>query len=98
MYSPAFIIDDQGEFRKNGIWVYAEFYKGGIKFNVDSIPKNWNHKIPNDEGIYIYQNSSLVMFSKEQSEEKFNEKKINGFYFIPNKGRLFNRIKIKELK
>jgi len=105
-YYPAFIIDEEGEFRKNGIWVYSEFYtegkfpfqSNGIKFSVDSIPKNWNKKRPTLEGIYYYENNALKLVSKEQSEEKFKEYKKNGFYFFPNKGRLFNRINISELE
>ena len=105
-YYPAFIVDHEGEFRKNGIWIYAQFYRegnfpfhsDGIKFGVDSIPENWNKVLPRTEGIYFYEKNSLTMISKEQSEEKFKEKKRSGFYFIPNKGRLFDRINIKELE
>ncbi|MGV7106100.1 hypothetical protein [Flavobacterium sp. U410] len=104
-YYPAFIIDEDGEFRKNGIWVYSQFYTEGkfpfhtkgIKFSPDSIPKNWNKKLPTQEGIYFYENNTLKMISKEQSEEKFREKEKDGFYFFPNKGRLFDRINITEL-
>ncbi len=104
-YYPAFIIDSYGEFRKNGIWVYAQFYTEGnfpfnkkvIKYSVDSIPETWNEKSPTQEGIYFYENNLLKLLSKEQSEEKFMEKEKNGFYFIPNKGRLFSTININEL-
>lgn len=104
-YEPAFIIDSSGAFRKNGIWIYATFYNEGvfpfisknIKFSVDSIPNNWKGKPPKSEGIYLYQNNKLVVHSKEQSEKRFKEKEINGFYFIPNKGRLFNKTNINKL-
>lgn len=104
-YYPAFITDDEGEFRKNGIWVYAKFSSNGtfplnsdvIEFSPDSIPKNWNKTLPKKEGIYLYKYNALKLISKEQSEEKFKEKKINGFYFFPNKGRLFNRININKI-
>ncbi|MCZ8145957.1 hypothetical protein [Flavobacterium sp.] len=104
-YSPAFIIDSEGEFRKNGIWVYCEFYTEGnfpfhancIRFSPDSIPRNWNGKLPTKEGIYLLKNGYLKMISNEQSEDKFKEKKINGFYFLPNKGRLFDKIDLKGL-
>ncbi len=103
-YYSAFIYDDQVQTRKNGIWVYTSFYtKGkfpfetkGMRFSVDSIPKNWNKKVPTQEGIYFFENNSLNLFSKEQSEKKFKEKEKNGFYFFPNKGRLFDRISINE--
>ena len=68
-----------------------------MKFSIDSIPKNWNKKSPTQEGIYFYKNNLLQLFSKEQSEVKFKEKEKNGFYFIPNKGRLFNTLNINEL-
>lgn len=104
-YYPAFIYDEDGGFKKNGIWVYTKFYqKGsfpftthGMAFSVDSIPKNWNKELPKKEGIYFYKNNSLQLLSSEQSEEKFKEKELNGFYFIPNKGRLFNKINIYQL-
>lgn len=103
-YSP-FIIDSQGEFRKNGIWIDAKFYNEGtfpfnaevIEFGTDSIPPNWNKPLPTEEGIYFYEENELKLLSTEQSEEKFKEKKRNGLYFIPNKGRLFDKININEL-
>lgn len=104
-YYSAFLIDSDGAFRKNGIWIYAQFYSEGtfpfnsnsIKFSVDSIPANWNKKRPTTEGIYFYENDSLKLYSREQSEEKFKEKEKTGFYFIPNKGRLFNKINTNDL-
>jgi hypothetical protein len=104
-YYPPFIYDYEGEIRKNGIWAYTSFYtKGkfpfetkGMNFSVDSIPKNWNQKVPTQEGIYFFENNSLNLFSNEQSEEKFKEKEKNGFYFFPNKGRLFDKININKL-
>lgn len=104
-YYPAFMIDSEGEFRKNGLWLYANFYTEGtfpfqtkgIKFSVDSIPKNWTKKVPVKEGIYFYEKNSLKMISKEQSEDKFKEKEKDGFYFFPNSGRLYKKININEL-
>ncbi|WGD34929.1 hypothetical protein [Olleya sp. YS] len=105
-YYSAFLIDSDGAFRKNGIWLYAQFKNEGvfpfnsnsIIYSVDSIPKNWNTKRPTTEGIYFYENDSLQLLSKEQSEEKFKEKRKNGFYFIPNKGRLFDKINVNDLE
>lgn len=105
-YYPAFVIDSQGEFRENGIWVYANFYSEGtfpfhtkvIDFSVDSIPATWQGNVPNREGIYFYRNELLQLFSEEQTEESFKEKEIDGFYFIPNSGRLFNTIHISDLE
>lgn len=105
-YYSAFIYEDGSGFRKNGIWVYTEFYKEGIfpftskgrKFSVDSIPKNWNKKVPKNEGIYFYKNNSLHLISKEQSEDKFKEYEKDGFYFFPNSGRLYDRINIRKLR
>lgn len=104
-YYPAFIYDENGGFRKNGIWVYTKFYtKGtfpfttkGMEFSVDSVPQNWNKNLPKKEGIYFYKNNFLHILSTEQSEEKFKEKEIDGFYFIPNNGRLFDKINIYKL-
>jgi hypothetical protein len=105
-YYPAFIYDDDGGFRKNGIWVYTKFYKEGtfpfttkgMEFSVDSIPQKWNKVLPKKEGIYFYKNNSLYVLSTEQSENKFREKEMDGFYFIPNNGRLFDKINIYKLK
>jgi hypothetical protein len=37
-FYPAFVIDEEGEFRKNGIWVYAQFYsEGTFPFNKNGI-------------------------------------------------------------
>lgn len=104
-YYPAFIYDDGGEFMKNGIWVYTDFYttgsfpfqSNGMKFSVDSLPKNWNKPLPTNEGIYYYKNGELLPISREQSEEKFKERRIDGFYFIPNSGRLYDKININHL-
>lgn len=104
-YYSAFLIDEDGSFRKNGIWVYTKFHtegtfpfiSKGMSFSVDSIPKNWNKVAPTKEGIYFYKNNALTMLSKEQSEKKFREKELDGFYFFPNKGRLFDRININEI-
>jgi len=105
-YYPAFIYDEDGEFRKNGIWVYTEFYSEGtfpftskvMRFSVDSIPKDWNKALPAKEGIYFYKNNSLSLITTEQSEDKFKEKEMDGFYFIPNKGRLFDKININQFE
>jgi hypothetical protein len=104
-YYPAFIYDENGGFRKNGIWVYTKFTKKGtfpfitnsMEFSVDSVPQNWKKGLPKKEGIYLYKNAKLKMISTEQSEEKFKEKKIDGFYFFPNNGRLFDKININQL-
>ncbi len=105
-YEPAFLIDDQGEFRKNGLWIYADFYtegkfpfnKSGIRFSVDSIPKGWTQNVPAKEGIYFFENNSLKMLSHEQSGTRFREKEKDGFYFFPNSGRLFDRINITDIE
>lgn len=104
-YYSAFLIDSHGAFRKNGIWIHAKFYNEGIfpfnkkiiEYSVDSIPTNWDEKSPNGEGIYFYENNSLKLHSNEQSEQKFIEQEKTGFYFIPNKGRLFNKTNVSEL-
>lgn len=106
LYDHAFLIDSNGSFRKNGIWIHATFYEEGIfpfnskniKYKVDTIPDNWNQERPTQEGIYFFDTNQLSLFSEEQSPEKFKEEEKNGFYFIPNKGRLFNRIAINQLK
>lgn len=100
-----FIIDEYSDFRKNGIWVYTDFYTegsfifktNGMKFSSDSIPKNWKGKLPKKEGIYFYENNTLKMISKVQSEEKFKEKRKDDFYYFPNNGKLFNKINITKL-
>lgn len=105
-YEPAFVIDSNGSFRKNGIWVYSDFYTEGtfpfqtkgIQFNVDSIPLNWNSKVPTIEGIYFYENNVLNRLSTEQSEKAFNEIKKDGFYFFPNSGRLYTKTNSNKLK
>lgn len=105
-YYSAFVIDQDGAFRKNGIWVYTEFntegtfpfISKGMSFSVDSIPSKWNKVVPTKEGIYFYKNNALTLFSTEQSEKKFKEKELDGFYFFPNKGRLFDRININDIE
>ena len=105
-YYTAFIYDENGGFRENGIWVYTKFYTEGtfpfttrgMKFSVDSVPQNWKKDLPKKEGIYFYKDNSLVLLSTQQSEEKFKEKEMDGFYFIPNNGRLFDRINIYKLE
>ncbi|MGJ8660252.1 MAG: hypothetical protein ACSHWV_10400 [Cellulophaga fucicola] len=105
-YDLAFVIDSNGSFRKNGIWVYSDFYTEGtfpfqtkgIKFNVDSIPPNWRSKVPTTEGIYFYENNVLNRISKEQSNEQFNKIKKDGFYFFPKSGRLYTKINSNKLE
>lgn len=104
-YYSAFIIDCEGEFRKNGLWVYTAFTEEGafpfksevMSFSVDSVPKSWKGKLPVREGIYFYENDKLTRIGDEQSEAKFKKKKKDGFYFFPNSGRLFDKININEL-
>ena len=104
-YYDAFLIDDEGAFRKNGLWIHTNYKKEGIfpfisksiHFGVDSIPKNWKGKLPKKEGIYFYEGNVLKRMASEQSEEQFYAKERNGFYFLPNTGRLFTRIYLKEL-
>jgi hypothetical protein len=106
LYYPPFIVDEYGAFRPNGLWLYAEFNKTGIfpfqsketHFDVDSMPLSWNKQLPKQEGIYYCERDSLILISKEQSEGGFNENEITGFYFIPNKGRLFDRINIIQFE
>lgn len=100
-----FLIDENSDCRKDGIWVYSDFYtegsfvykSSGIKFSVDSIPRNWKGKLPKQEGIYFYENNTLKMISKVQSEEQFKEKEKDGFYYFPNNGKLYNKIDITKL-
>lgn len=100
-----FIYDEFTESRKNGMWVYTKFYTKGtfpfksnvMEFSPDSIPQNWKNQLPTKEGIYYYKNNNLILLSNQQSDEKFKEKEKNGFYFIPNKGRLFDKINIYDL-
>ena len=68
-----------------------------MKFSVDSLPATWDKPLPTKEGIYYYQNDSLILFSNEQSADRFKANNKDGFYFIPNKGRLFDRININNL-
>jgi hypothetical protein len=104
-YESAFLIDENGSFRKNGLWIYTKYSKEGAfpftrdvtHFSVDSIPSNFKGNVPKEEGIYFFKSPNLLKVSKEQSNEKFKEKTQNGFYFLPNSGRLFDRIKIDEL-
>ncbi|MGO4773090.1 hypothetical protein ACEN2I_15615 [Flavobacterium sp. W22_SRS_FK3] len=113
-YAPPFQSDlDNGSFQKNGIWLYTEFYteenkKGnsiyeisdsGAKFSVDSLPQNLNlRSLPKSEGIYFFENNSLKQVSAIQSEDAFYKLNKNGFYFLPNTGRLFEHIKISSIK
>lgn len=100
-----FLIDENSDNRKDGIWVYSDFYTegsfvyktSGVKFSVDSIPRNWKGKLPKQEGIYFYENNTLKMVSKIQSEEKFYETEKDGFYYFPNNGKLFDKINIAKL-
>lgn len=104
-FAPPFIIDGSGGF-KNGVWVYTTFTTTGTfpftkkstRYSVDSIPKGWNKKLPRKKGIYYYKNNSLILISKEQSDDKFSENEIDGFYFIPGNGKLLKtQIKITDL-
>jgi len=112
-YASAFKSDESGDMQKDGLWLYAEFYdnenkKGnwfysisdsGIRFSVDSLPPNYKpENLPTKEGIYLLKNEKIKMISTEQSEEKFSSLKINGFYFIPNTGRLFKRYNINTIQ
>lgn len=113
-YAPPFKSDsDTGSFQKDGVWFYAGFYSdqnkegnaiyetsdAGVNFSVDSLPKNLKITVlPKSEGIYFYQKEALVQVTKEQSEDKFSSLQKNGFYFIPNTGRLFTRLKIKDIE
>jgi hypothetical protein len=113
-YAPPFMSDSEnGSFQKNGIWIYVTFFdeenkkgnsicntsESGANFSIDSLPVPLKLvSMPKSEGIYFYQKDSLVMVSKEQSEDQFYSQKKNGFYFIPNRGRLFTRINIKSIQ
>jgi hypothetical protein len=112
-YAPPLKSDsDTGSFQRNGIWFYSEHYqdnkKGnsvysisdvGAKFSVDSVPKNLKIKqLPKSEGIYFFENNSLKQISSIQSEDAFYKLNKNGFYFLPNTGRLFEHIKISSIK
>jgi hypothetical protein len=102
-YAPAFLITDGEENQPDGLWVHTRFTPSGFlpfhstnqHYGVDSIPLGWNQKLPTLEGIYYYKNGALVRISTEQSESKFMEKQWDGFYFIPNSGRLFDKIDLK---
>jgi hypothetical protein len=109
-YAPAYSYseDDHG-FQKDGIWVHTEFTvkrdkiipimpMNSIQYHVDSLPPGYKDiNRPKAEGIYFYENNRLNLVSKEQSEDAFNGYKKNGFYFIPNSGRLFTRHSINEI-
>lgn len=113
-YAPPFLSDSEnGSFQKNGIWVYAKFFTGekkkgnsiyetsesGVRYSVDSIPPSLRVvTLPNAEGIYFYKGNNLLQISKEQSENKFYSLKKDGFYFIPNSGRLFSRISLDSIQ
>lgn len=100
-----FIIDEYSDYRKEGIWVYTDFYTegnfifktNGMKFNSDSIPRNWKGKLPKQEGIYYFENNKLKLISKVQSEEEFKKNGKDGFYYIPNNGKLFKKINLAKL-
>jgi len=110
-FSPAFKATsvDKG-FMQNGIWVYTQILtekiegsndlrRTGKRFAVDSLPINWDYKrLPTKEGIYFYEVNKLVQISSEQSEEAFDSYGKDGFYFIPNTGRLFTKHSIREIK
>jgi len=94
----------------NGIWIYMSHYSekdtssvlqtssSGFKFSVDSMPSNLRSDFrPTEEGIYFYKRDTLLMVSREQSEEALYRMKDNGFYFIPNKGILFKRYLIRDI-
>ena len=103
---------DEGAFQKNGIWLFAEFYtektdstgifqtsESGVKYSIDSLPPDLKEaNRPTSEGIYYFENGHLIKLSSEQSEDKFYSFQRNGFYFIPNKGRLFKRHTIQSVK
>ncbi|MFT3796635.1 hypothetical protein [Flavobacterium sp.] len=103
-YTLELILGPEEKRRKNGIWMYAEFYtegtfpfqNKGTRFAVDSMPKSWNKKNPTREGMYYFEGNELKLFS-EQSDKKFNEARKSGFYFIPNNGKLFDRIYLNGL-
>lgn len=111
-YAPPFKWDEKDHgMQKNGIWFYAEFYNGrnkagnaihetsesGVQFSVDSIPKEIKN-LPTREGIYFFKKDSLILISHEQTENKFSTLNKTGFYFVPNSGRFFERIKIDSIK
>ena len=109
VYDLAYLIDDDGQFRKNGIWFYTKtekhrdeilpiFWNTARFYNVDSIPTGFSGNLPSQEGIYLYENNQLKRASKEQSPDAFDAIGKNGFYFLPNKGRLFERHHIKEIQ
>lgn len=112
-YAPPLKSDsDTGSFQKNGVWFYSEHYednkKGnsvysvsdvGAKLSVDSVPKNLKIKqLPKSEGIYFFENNTLKQISSSQSEDAFYKLNKNGFYFLPNTGRLFEHIKISSIE
>jgi hypothetical protein len=109
-YKPAYVyVSGESEFQKDGIWIHAEFTVkkdkiipimpvNSIQYHVDSLPPGYKDvNRPKAEGIYFYENNRLNLISKEQSEDAFNGYKKNGFYFIPNSGRLFTRHSINEI-
>jgi len=97
---------------KNGLWLYADFFDGenkqgnaiysttdsGVRFAIDSVPyTTYSIKLPTREGIYIFKENKLILANKEQSEDVFYTLNKDGFYFIPNTGRLFKRHNINTI-
>lgn len=99
-YAPPFLATtEDGGFQKNGLWVYTHFEHGARYYKVDSLPENENHiPRPTGEGIYLFRNGKLELMSQQQSEEQLSGIAIDGFYFFPNTGRMFERHKLGELE
>lgn len=102
-YQGFFSSDADGPFKKNGIWVYTDYYNdktgNGMNFAVDSLPPVYaDRKRPQQQGIYYYRHHKLERLSADQSEETFREIGKDGFYFIPNSGRFFKRYSVAELQ
>lgn len=101
--SPPFISIGGKNKWEEGIWFYADFYKekgtSGIKYNYDSIPENKNELIKTSQakGIYRLENNKLIKISENQSEEAFNENKLDGLYYLPNPGRFYIEVLISEI-
>lgn len=112
-YSPPLKSDSEnGSFQEDGIWFYAHFYTektdstgiiqesvGEVKYSVDSMPTHGELIVrPKSEGVYLYQNNILKKVLAEQSEDKFYSLQKDGFYFLPNSGRFFEKYNIKILE
>lgn len=101
--SPPFLSIGGKDKWEEGIWFYADFYKergkSGVRYNYDSIPENKDEliKTAQTKGIYRFDDNKLIMISKKQSEEAFNENKIDGLYYLPNPGRFYIEVLISEL-